>query len=571
MSDQSLKERLRSAALGADRAGLAAIAGVISSRVLAWSLPTPPADQLLIVPQDLRTADPSFWREIQHGQFGLAGSLAFLHKRTPFDIEPPTPAWERELHGFGWLRNLSAVEEEGARKAARRLTVMWVDRFGNSAGVASEPAVAARRLISWLSHAALLLDGADARTYETVTASLGRQLAQLSSSWREALDGYPRLLCLIALTLADLSIAGRERHLKEMEATLSAELDRQILPDGGHVSRNPSVLVELMLDLLPLSQCFVARDRSHPTQLLEAIARIWPMLRFLRLGDGMLARFNGTSVPFAAGLGTVFAYDDGWSDAITEAPASGYVRMQHGASILIADVAGPPALALAGEAQAGCLSFELSSGSQLLLVNGGMPGPAGPDWEPAARATANHNTLCLGEQSSSMLAAHRRLEAITGSAPIRHPDTVEWTLNEVDEGMLLQASHDGYHRRFGLIHTRRLFLSADGRRLEGSDRLEGLRQVVRLRTDLPFAIHFHLYPDVTCWLSDEPSTVGIRMADGEFWRFTAEGAAVSIEDSAYFANSTGPRRALQIVLRAATFGESEVNWVIERAIEEKQE
>jgi uncharacterized heparinase superfamily protein len=92
---------------------------------------------------------------------------------------------------------------------------------------------------------------------------------------------------------------------------------------------------------------------------------------------------------------------------------------------------------------------------------------------------------------------------------------------------------------------------------------------VRLRADLPFAIHFHLHPDVASWLESEPNTAGLKLPDGERWRFTADGAAVSIEESAYFANSSGPRAAMQIVLRGATFGESEVNWVIERVVGEQ--
>ncbi len=327
MFDLTFKERIRIAALSAERSKRSAIVGMLASRILGWSFTPPPADQLLIVPQDLRTADPSFWREIEHGQFGLAGSIAFLRGRSPFDIDPPNAAWERELHGFGWLRNLGAAADEEARQAARRLAAEWAIRFGAGTGVAAEPAVAARRLISWVSHASLLLDGADSAAYDSITSSLGRQLALLSSSWRDAPEGYPRLLALIALTFADLSIAGHERQLKDAEATLAAELTRQILPDGGHISRNPSILVEVMLDLLPLSQCFVARSRKHPQQLLEAIAHILPMIRFLRLGDGMLARFNGMSVPAAAGLGTVLGYDDGSEPALSEARASGYARL----------------------------------------------------------------------------------------------------------------------------------------------------------------------------------------------------------------------------------------------------
>ena len=37
---------------------------------------------------------------------------------------------------------------------------------------------------------------------------------------------------------------------------LVAEIERQILPDGGHISRNPGALIELLLDFLPLRQAF---------------------------------------------------------------------------------------------------------------------------------------------------------------------------------------------------------------------------------------------------------------------------------------------------------------------------
>ncbi len=571
MFDLTLKERLRIAAQSVERTKRAALAEVLASRLLGWSLAAPPADRLLIVPQDLRTADPSFWREIQHGQFGLAGSIAFLKGRSPFDIRPPTPAWERELHGFGWLRNLAAAGDDEAGETARRLATEWAIRFGGGSGIGAEPAVIARRLISWISYAALLLDGADAASYETITSSLGRQLALLSASWKDAPESYPRLLALIALVLADMSIVGHERHLKAAEAALDAELERQVLPDGGHISRNPSVLIEIMLDLLPLGQCFVARSRPHPPQLIEAMVRILPMLRYMRMGDGMLARFNGMSIPAAAGLGTVLAYDDGLSPVLYEARASGYARLEHESSIVIVDVGTPPPLPAAGEAQAGCLSFEMSSGARLLFVNGGMPGPAGGDWYPAARATASHNTLCLAEKSSSKLVTHRRLEELIGAPPIRYPDTVEWHLDETEEGTVLEASHDGYLRRFGLMHSRRLVLSPDGQRLSGCDKLEGQRQTVRLRADLPFAVHFHLHPDVASWLELAPNMVGLKLPNGERWRFVADGAAASIEEGASFANSAGPRAAMQIVLRGATYGESEVKWMIERVAEEQNE
>ena len=125
-----------------------------------------------------------------------------------------------------------------------------------------------------------------------------------------ARDGVPKLQTLIALTYASLCIAGQSRHLKTSARRLVDELERQILPDGGHISRNPDALIELLLDLLPLRQAFSSRNVAPPPALLNAIDRMMPMLRFFRHGDGNFAHFNGMGATPPDLLATVLAYDD---------------------------------------------------------------------------------------------------------------------------------------------------------------------------------------------------------------------------------------------------------------------
>ena len=104
-----------------------------------------------------------------------------------------------------------------------------------------------------------------------------------------ARDGVPRMQALVALTYAALCMPGQARRSSAARKQLVDELDRQILPDGGHVSRNPGALIELLLDLLPLRQAFAARNVAPPPQLNNAIDRMMPMLRFFRHGDGNFA------------------------------------------------------------------------------------------------------------------------------------------------------------------------------------------------------------------------------------------------------------------------------------------
>ncbi len=562
----SLSERIRVTSLAAERTRRRLVSRALYSKLLRWRYGATAAEQLLILPQDLRTRDPSFWDEIEVGQFGLAGSLAIVDAGSPFETRPPSDAWARALHGFDWLRHLEAAETVEARDTARRLAVEWAGRYrGSGAGIAWRPEVVARRLISWITHAGLLLEDADPKTYDALTESLGMQLVRLSASWRTAPVGPSRLLSLMAIVLGDLTIADHDRQLAEAERLLADELARQILPDGGHISRNPAVLVELMLDLLPLSQCFVARSRSVPPEILSAVKRALGMLRFMRMGDGSLARFNGAGIADPAHIATVLAYDAGDPPLeVDQVARSGYMRHEVGASILIADVGPPPPLEYAGTAHAGCLSFELSHGPHLIFVNGGAPRPRETEWINKSRATVFHNTLCLGEKSSSKMVRHPFLEKLVGAHPIRYPNSVAAKASLADGVWTLEAEHDGYMHRFGLMHFRQLRMSRGGLCLEGLDRIGGKSTEVRLKKDLPFSIHFRLHPDIAVAAPSDDGSVAIELPDETTWRFCASGAKTTIEDAIYFADSTGPMRSWQIVLRGVTFGSGEISWSLNR-------
>ena len=560
MAGLSLTERLKIRTLSAEQTRRRALTRTLSSPLLRWRYGSAAADQILIVPQELRAADPSFWHEVENGHFGLASQIADLKGASPFRAVPPSLAWARELHGFGWLRHLAAAESDDATDAARQFVLDWVAVNKTPRGVAFEPAVIGRRLMSWIAQANMLLEGADAKTYTTIMSSLGQQVVQLNANWRNAPDGVPRMVSLIALVLSDLAVSGHDRQLKDAQAALIDEMRRQILDDGGHVSRNPSVLADLVLDLLPLGQCFQARGRAAPEEIASVVKKALAFLRFMRLGDGMLARFNGVSTGSPAALATVLGYSGGDLDAVSAAENSGYARLERGETVIVMDVGTPPALEIATEAQAGALSFEMTSRARLLFVNGGFPGPADSDWNSVARATASHNTLSLAETSSSRLVRHSKLERLVGGLPIRGPDIV--AARYTDEGgvAVLAGGHDGYLKRFGLMHSRRIELSKAGDRLEGLDRLEPPNGKLRLKEDLPFAVHFHLHPDCRCERLPSGSRCRIQLQDGQVWIFKSDGAEMSIEDSLYFVDSAGPRPNLQIVLRGVTFGESEVRW-----------
>jgi uncharacterized heparinase superfamily protein len=553
------RERLERTALWLDRARVQLLAYVRGSELLADRRAA--ADELLMAPPDLRVPDPSFVDELRFGNFGLAGEIADLAGRSPFALAAVSEAWARELHGFGWLRHLDAVRAEDTERLARRLLMAWLQDGSRDKLFAWAPETTGRRLMSWLSHSQLLLDGADPKFYAAVLRSIERQAAYLSVAWRNEPQGYGRLVALIGLVLADLCRAGRERRLRRSQKLLAGEIERQIFADGGHIGRNPQTSVELVLDLLPVRQCFLVRDLPPASALEHALAAMVPMLRHVRLGDGSLARFNGVGPTDRDALATVLAYDKNRTALPALAPQSGYARLERGDSIVVVDVGGPPPLSLAHGAHAGCLAFEMSVGGEPLLVNNGAPASSDPGRRAPARATASHNTLCLSEQSSATLA---RRDARRGALAIAHPDHVSVRLSETAGAIELEASHDGYVERWGLVHARSLSLAADGSKLSGSEALVPAKGVLRFAWDVPFAVHFHVHPDAEVWPGQEPDTADLVLGSGTAWRLSVAGAQLTIESSVHHSGALGPLPAQQVVLRAACHGEAKVSWQLER-------
>jgi len=566
MSRGSIAEHTKVIAFAARRGMRTAMSRLNAHPLLRWRFTPAVADRLLIAPQDLRTADPTRASEIYAGRFAFAGKIVICDGGSPFDVEPPSAEWADMLLGFGWLRHLRAAESGITRGNARALVEEWIALQGSWDAAGWRPDLVARRIISWLSQAPLLLHEADMRFYRRFLRSLTRQVRYLRSTIASTRDGLPRLQAMMALAYAALCMQGQSRMLKSVSRKLSDELTRQVLPDGGHISRNPGTLIELLLDLLPLRQAFAARNVPPPAALNNAIDRMMPMLRFFRHGDGNFALFNGMGPTRTELLSTVLAYDDARGTPVANAPHSGYQRVQVRDAVLIVDSGRPPPLPASYEAHAGCLSFELSSKTHRIVVNCGLPATSRETWRHVARATAAHSTVTFNDTSSCRFLATDSFKRLLGTVIVSGPTDVKVNRQERDSGVVLRLSHDGYADRYGVIHQRSLRLAADGLRLDGEDAFVPARgERLSTRVKDQFAVRFHLHPLVKASRRNDGHGAMLMLPNREVWIFNAYEEKVELEESVYLAGPDGPRRAVQLVIYGHAREVSRVHWTFAHA------
>jgi uncharacterized heparinase superfamily protein len=140
---------------------------------------------------------------------------------------------------------------------------------------------------------------------------------------------------------------------------------------------------------------------------------------------------------------------------------------------------------------------------------------------------------------------------------------------ESAHGLSVEASHDAYVPHFGLVHQRRMTLSRGGFTLTGADRLipvqanppSGRRDA---RNGVPYAVRFHIHPEVRLSLAQGGGSVILKLPNGEGWRFRCGGGELSVEESVYFGTGSA-RRTEQIVVKNAVKAQaSESAWVFEQ-------
>ncbi len=535
---------------GLDKARETLEAALYGTALYRVSLRGKRPEALAFGPVDPWSGDAVRGAALLAGDYRFAGVTVSAVTAPPWRPEGASRRWLEALHGFDWLRDLEMLNSAEARRLGRQLAADWIEHCGEWDELTWRPDVLGRRLVAWLSHSGLLLAEADRAGAEALLGSLGEQARHLSRVAASGPDGAARLGAIKGLLFAALCLPGDDARLAQGLRLLEHELERQILADGGHVSRSPQVQLDVFGDLVELRGLLAAARKPACEALRTAIDRMAPMLRFFRHGDGGLALFNGSCEQDPALIDRALALGEAGGKAPSSAPHSGFERLRAYRTLIITDVGAPTALSAAC-AHGGTLSFEMSVEGQRMIVNCGAHGGGDDGWHDAMRATAAHSTAVIDDCNM--------LEHLEDGALGRRPKRV--VRNRLEDGgnIWIDASHDGYRELFGLTHRRRLYLSAEGDSLRGEDILSGIGEAQR------FTIRFHLHPNVKASLTADGTGALLRLPSGVGWRMHSAGAALVIADSVYLGDGGKSSRCEQIVLSGPIkSGANTVKWALSR-------
>lgn len=532
-----------------------------------------PKPRLLATVQNPLPGDPVAGTALRAGHFLIHGLKVPIAQADFGGAARLTPPVERVAHSFSWLADLeAAAPREQVLPVAERILAAWLEanpkipsRPGK--GAAWSVANAGQRELNWLVHAPLVLSSPDKALRAKVLTAITDTAAWLDRNVGRAEDRLAEVAGWCAIVAAGLLLPdGRARRLYG-EAGLVQALGELVGDDGGVLSRSPLGQMEAIALLTKLRACYKATRKDPPAALDTILTMLVPPLLALTHGDGSLGSWQGGWAVAADEVSALVAASGVRTRPLRDVSQWGYQRVVAQKSILQFDAAPPPLARNARHGSASTLALELSHAGHRVIVNCGGSGAAGGlmpvRLEQGLRATAAHSTLTLDDANSTAVLINGKLGSGVGEVEIDRR-TLEAEQGGGGKATRLEASHDGYAARYGLIHRRILILRDDGTELRGEDLLVPTGRKGK-RGKVGFAVRFHLGAGIEVGLSEDKQGVGLVLPDGSYWQFRSGGAEIRIEESIWTDGQGRPQPVQQIVLQGlVSRGGGNFAWLLKK-------
>ena len=485
---------------------------------------------------EFRPADREAVRDMMGGRYLLASKLVETGGASPFSLDVDHQDWWLNLHGFAWLRHFRDVRDPGERNFARMMALDWIGREGRFEHDSWAPMLCAQRVLNWLRHLPLLLDGATPEQAKTIQRLLGAQIQSLKLRGPLASEPADALFAAIALLGAESCDQAGKADIGLRLTRLNTLLSQQLDDDGLHRSRNARLQLQLLVELASIRRVAGGLKSEAGNELGAQIDRMHESLDALTLSSGEPAYFNGAGhLPHDV---LIAIQSNGPARKRRSRLLGGYGILRDGDAVVIADSGLVPPPGHAGEHYASALAFEFSHGSDLILGSCG-PAPSDlPDSKALFRQGVAHSAPTIDAEDANV---SRKAPPLLDLSASDH---------------LLGLTTTGYARRFGVDLERRLTLLSGGTTLVGQDRMIGRGTPSGL-----LALRFHLAPGVMVRRNRGEAIVRLVLPSGAVWSFLWEGASCREEESVRQSAYVGFHKTRQLVLEADVASDVEIAWI----------
>ena len=456
----------------------------------------------------------------------------------------------KNLHSFFWLFGLDL---KSSKKITQSVILNWIEENNNYNKKNWEVDILSRRIIAWISNSKLTYENSEDKYKNKFNTIIQKQINHLINEIEKSKLFDDKMIGCAAIILTGLSFK-EDKYLNFgltlLKKIINFSFDNQSFPKSRSIRQLNFYLKYFVL----IREWLKESQNEIPEYIDEIIFYLGKSYSILCQGIKKNILFNGNHEGENNNFDQ-YLNNHGYKFKNNSLEAGGYAILKNKKISLVMDIGPTPEKKFSRNYQCGALSFEIISNNKKLICNSGYFQKTKHKLNDISRSSANHSTLIIDNHSSCKINSSK-LEIENNLKILKKTTVMEknyWNIC---------ASHDGYNKRYGVIHEREIEFFPENYKFIGQDKL--LKKKNFKSSD--FEIRFHLEPNVKIMKTQDGKSILIDI-ENEGWKFTAQGYTIDIETGLYFGKKNSFTENQNLFISGITQNEDQIiKWEFEKII-----
>ena len=429
----------------------------------------------------------------------------------------------KKLNNFFWFFSLDL---KSSKKKTQSIIINWINRNNRFDKKSWEFDLLAKRVISWLSNHQLTYEDSDSEFKRKFNSSIQKQTNHLLNEINDSDNFEDKMIGCAAIIITGLAYNNHKNYLKNGLNLLKKIINLSIDNQGFPKSRSIKQLIFYLKYLILIKEWFKESQNTMPEFIDETIYYLGQSYCFIWQNVNQDILFNGNYTSNNADFDQ-YLKRFGYKFINENKEHSGYAILRNKKITLAMDVGSSPIKKLSKDYQSGALSFEIISKGKKLISNSGYFTKKDNRYNKLSKSTALQNTLVIEDYSSCYFVKNQRSEYLIKQGLKVSKKNIVFE----DNYWKISASHDGYYKKFKLIHEREIEFYPEQEKFIGFDKI--LKK--NTTKNIKFDIRFHLNPNSKVMKTNDNKTILIELED-EGWKFCCDNFNINIDNGLYFGN-----------------------------------
>ena len=453
------------------------------------------------------------------------------------------------LHSFFWLFSLDL---KSSKKNTQSVILNWIENNINYNKKNWEINILSKRIISWISNSKLTYEDSEEYYKNKLNLIIQKQINHLINEIEKSKWVDDKMVGCAAIILTGLSLNEKEKYLNFgltlLKKIINFSFDSQNFPK----SRNIRQLIFYLKYFVLIREWLKESQSEIPEYLDEIIFYLGKSYSILCQGTNNTILFNGNHETEYKEFDK-YLNNHGYKFKNNSLESGGYIVLKNKKISLIMDVGPSPEKKFSKDHPCGALSFEIISNNKKLICNSGYFQKTKHKLNEISKTSATHSALIIDNHSSCKI-NKSKMEVENGLKIFNKKFVME------KEYWNICASHDGYSKRYGIIHERQIkFLPKDNKFI-GQDKLIKKKNFKSSN----FEIRFHLEPKTKIMKTLDEKSILIDI-ENQGWKFTAQGYTIDIETGLYFGKKNSFTENQNLFISGITKQEEQIiEWEFEK-------